>query len=156
MNLQELAAKVTGVDEKLSALRTDLEATQAENKNLSERLQTAEEKAATTSEHADTLTAANEKLTADLETANKQLSEATAKVEKLQAEAKTVREAASEEAVDIVATQGADAAAAAHSEDAASEGIKSTAELLAEMQRLPIGERHAFYQKHRDKLNPHK
>lgn len=157
MNIQELAAKVTGVDAKLDSLRTDLEKTQAENKTLAERLQTAEEKAATTSEHADALTDANEQLQTDLTQAQADLKAANEKINSLENEAQTVAEAASAEAVEIVATQGADAEAAAHAEEAGGAGTGQTVEsLMAQMQALPVAERHAFYQKNRDKLNPFK
>jgi hypothetical protein len=91
---------------------------------------------------------ANATLTADLVAANSELAT-------LKAAALPAKEAASLEAVEIAASQGAPA-----SEVPAGDGggatPKTEAKLIEEMAALPMGERHAFYQANRATLNPFK
>lgn len=159
MNLQELAAKLTGLSARFDALEAsaksanetsagltaDLEAAATEHKTLSEANAALTEANATLTEANATLTEANATLTTEQ-------AASVARVAELEAAATNVREAGSLEAIEIAAAQGT--APAESAESAETGATKSEAKLLEEMAALPIGERHAFYQANRAVLNP--
>lgn len=146
MNLQEIAAKVTGLESRFTTLTEAAETATAANAELQSSLEEAQGVANTLTEANAELTKTNEEQTANLAAAEK-------KIVDLEAAAQTVEEAASQQAVDIAASQGAEAGAEVAADIAAP--AKSKDALLKEMAALPIEARHAFYQEHRQILNPH-
>lgn len=143
MNLQEIAAKLTGLENKFASLTEQRETAHAAAEDLRAELTDA-------LAQIETLTAERDQAGVELAQANSDLTRATARVAELEAE----RQSAAEQAVDIVAGQGADPAPEAAELDPSQPAEKSADDLRAEMAALPIAERFAFYQKHRDKLNP--
>jgi chromosome segregation ATPase len=152
MNLQEIAAKLTGLESKFDALKSEAESANTTNAGLTADLEKAAAEHATLSELNAKLTEENAKLTEAAATTLKEQAAAQEKIVTLEQAAQTVKEAASAEAVEIAASQGASAAEAAEAAEAGQ--TKTAPQLLEEMAKLPIEARHAFYQKNRDVLNP--
>jgi len=151
MDLKSITAKVTGLEPRITALESAVTSANENAENIKAELTEAQTKLSTITAERDTLATEKGELAKERDTL-------TAKVAELEANAETVTEAASRQAVDIVASQGAEAAPEADnvegSQNAPAE--KSTAELLDEMAALPVADRPAFYKEHRDKLNPYK
>lgn len=143
MNLSEIAAKVTGLETKINALESAKETAETQSADIQAKLDTATDQLSAITAERDTLASEKVELISQRDAAQ-------AEVAELKEKAMTVKEAASRQAVEIVAGQGAEAA-----KDAA-EVEGSTGEsgepIAAQYAKLHGAERVEFFRKHRSEL----
>ena len=142
MNLQDITAKVTGLEPRITALEEAAASANQNAENIQAELTEARNQLSAITAERDTLKEANVTLTQERDTLADQ-------VQELKDNAETVKEAASKQAVDIVAGQGAEPAPAA--DDV--EGSAGAGETIAQQYaKLTGGERVEFFRKHKDEL----
>jgi chromosome segregation ATPase len=142
MTLQDITAKVTGLEPRITALEEAKETAEQNSASIQAELTEARNQLSAITGERDTLKDANATLTQERDTL-------AGEVKELKDTAETVKQAASAQAVDIVAGQGAEPAPEADNVEGSAGAVETIAQQYA---KLEGAERVSFFRKHKAEL----